>query len=185
MRKIKKNSLSLFIMIVMLFGLLAEQSFAATGKPKIRRVSGENRYSTAVAVSKDVYKTAGTVIIALGEDYADALSGGQLSVAAKAPILLARRNSIPEETTTELIRLQPKKIYILGGENALSENVEKQLNDITETERLEGRNRYKTAEAIAEKSRELGMKDDFLITSGKDFPDSLSAGGAVAKTNKL
>lgn len=28
------------------------------------------------------------------------------------------------------------------------------------------------------------MKDDFLITSGKDFPDSLSAGGAVAKNKQ-
>lgn len=184
MRKIVKYSLSLFIMIVMLFGVLAEQSFAATGGPKIRRIEGENRYSTAAAVSRDVYKTVGTVIIALGEDYADALSGGQLSVAAKAPILLARRNSIPEETTAELERLQPKKIYILGGKNALSENVENQLIGFAETERIEGRNRYKTSEAIAKKSKELGMKDDSLIASGKDFPDSLSAGGAVAKNKQ-
>lgn len=70
-----------------------------------------------------------------------------------------------------------KKVIILGGEKAVSRNVENQLRNlgIKEIHRLAGGGRYETAVAIAEKLTVATQKNDTAILAyGMDFPDALS-----------
>jgi len=47
------------------------------------------------------------------------------------PILLVNQNSIPGATATELTRLKPKRIVILGGTGVVSTTVENLLGGFT------------------------------------------------------
>ena len=95
------------------------------------RISGNNRYDTAVACSKKAFpKGAATVIIASGTGYADALSGSALASSANAPVLLAAPSGLTDTTIKEIQRLKAKNVIILGGKNAVTTEVEFQLTGV-------------------------------------------------------
>lgn len=142
----------------------------------IDRIYGNGRYETAVAISKEGWlEGARYVVLARGDLFADALAGAPFAASKDAPILLTYRDRLQKKTIEEIKRLNPEKIYILGGPQAISEKVEKEIESalkITNIERIYGNTRYETAEKIA---RRLGMnKDAVILATGENFPDALS-----------
>ena len=65
--------------------------------------------------------------VAIGENFPDALAGGPVAGLNQGPILLVTKHTIPGPTATELDRLNPKSIVILGGVGVVSSAVETQL----------------------------------------------------------
>jgi putative cell wall-binding protein len=93
------------------------------------RVSGTDRFAVSAKVSETSFSTTtkGTVYIASGEVFPDALSGGAAAIVKESPVLLVTRTSIPGVIADELQRLKPTKIVVLGGENTIDETVVAQL----------------------------------------------------------
>ena len=87
------------------------------------RRAGADRYATAAAVSQGSFATAEEVLVATGLDYPDALAGGPPGGLGGRPVLLTRPDAIPGATATELGRLAPRRIFILGGPGVVSETV--------------------------------------------------------------
>lgn len=181
--KISKKTLSL-LMFSLAIGSLSGSVNAE--EPDVNRINGSNRYETALSLSKKLYKNSKNIILASGENFADALAGGQLSSAMDAPILLVQKNSVSKNTINEIKRLNPEKIYILGGNGAVSDNVLDTIrkNTNTKIERISGANRFETALKIAELSRKNGKTKDTVIANGYSFPDALSGSGIVANSKK-
>ncbi len=74
--------------------------------PSVTRLAGSNRYATAAAVSRDTFTPGvGTIFIATGTNFPDALAGGPIAGILGGPILLTDPNSIPNDTRTEIQRL--------------------------------------------------------------------------------
>ena len=147
-------------------------------------IAGQNRYETSVKVSQKAFKSSDYVIIASGDNFPDALSGGVLSGYLKAPILLSSRNSLSDSVKSEIQRLSPKKIYILGGENSISHSIESDLQKKYSVSRISGKDRYETSRHIALELQKLGIGENYAIASGNNFADALSASPAMAK-NKM
>ncbi|TKC16979.1 cell wall-binding repeat-containing protein [Robertmurraya kyonggiensis] len=171
-----KYPLFLFLLIFTL--LLPSTSLAAN---TVERISGTSRYDTSVAVSQKGWPNgANNVVLAIGDNFPDALTGAPLANALNAPILLTQSSTIPVTTINEIKRLKATKVYILGGPLVISESVVKQLGDLgLTTERLAGNNRYETAVEI---SKEYAPNSDTaIITYGKNFPDSLSVASYAAE----
>lgn len=150
----------------------------------IVRISGENRYETAAAVSKQAYPDgAKSVVIANGLDYADALCGVPLAKALDAPVLLTQKNALPQATAEEIQRLGATTVYILGGTGVVDEQIE---NDLKESElevvRVAGENRYGTGVQVAQKMQELAGKPALtaFFVCANDFPDALSISSVAA-----
>lgn len=181
--RISKKALSLLMLSMAISSLSGNAN--AEGQV-LNRINGSDRYETALSLSKELYQNSKNIILASGENFADALSGGQLSSALDAPILLTKRNSINKNTIDEMNRLNPEKIYILGGKGTISENVLESIRKNTDAkiERVSGQNRFETAIKIAELSRKNGKAKDTLIANGYSFPDALSGSGIVANSNK-
>ena len=160
-----------------------KNGFKYTAVLETSRLAGDNRYATAAEIAKKAYPSgAKTVILASGMTYADALVGVPLANKLNAPILLAAKDSLPRETTNALEKLGAKKVIILGGKGAVSEQVETTLkNQGITTERYEGGTRFGTAAAIAEKLNENPTDVFFVYYNG--FPDALSASTAAALKN--
>ena len=116
-----------------------------------QRLAGSNRYATAAAVSKAyVSKVGGTVFVATGANFPDALAGAAAAGAMGAPILLVAQGSVPTATATELTRLKPAKIVILGSTGVVSDAVASDLGHYAASvTRLAGSNRYATAAAVS------------------------------------
>lgn len=95
----------------------------------VSRVSGADRYATAAAVSRATFG-AGTAVayIADGATFPDALAGAAAAGVRDAPVLLTARSALPSATATELGRLRPARIIVLGGPGAVSDAVLAQLS---------------------------------------------------------
>ena len=108
-------------------------------------------------------------------NFPDALAGGPAAAACGCPILLVLTDSIPAATATELTRLGPAGIVILGGTGVVSETVETALAAFTggDVDRLSGANRFATAAAISAATFSPGVPAVY-ITTGLNFPDALA-----------
>jgi bacillopeptidase F len=145
------------------------------------RLAGANRYETAVAVSQAGWETSEYVVLATGDNYADALAGAPLAYALDAPILLTKSEWLTQVTATEIQRLQATKIIILGGTGAVSQEAEDALIAMgLEVERINGANRFETAALIAARVAPAGSAQAALV-NGLDFPDALSVAAYAAR----
>ncbi len=128
-----------------------EASLGAYGS--VTRLSGADRYATSVAISQDAYPAgAGTVLIAVGSGFPDALAGGPLAKKLDGPVLLTATNALPDSVRDEILRLDPDTIVVLGGTSVVSDAVYADLETFAnvETVRLSGQDRYETAVAISQ-----------------------------------
>lgn len=177
MKKTFKNLATLSLAV----GLLANVALADSN---FIRVAGENRYETSAEVSKDTYEKSDNVILASGETFADALAGGQLSIGLDAPILLTSKGGLTEDVKAEISRLEAKNIYILGGENTISKEVEESLKDL-KVIRLAGDTRYETSKVIMEETAKLGEYKNLVLVSGSNYPDALVSANYLVKNDAL
>jgi putative cell wall-binding protein/peptidoglycan/xylan/chitin deacetylase (PgdA/CDA1 family) len=99
--------------------VVAELDALTTGS--VKRVSGDNRYETSVAVSVEAFDAADTVFLTTGQSFPDALSAAPAAAGLNAPILLTTPTCAPAETISEVDRLGADRIIVLGGTNAVSD----------------------------------------------------------------
>ena len=146
--------------------------------PAVTRVEGHNRYATAAELAVMRFEPGvGTVFIANGLDFPDAVAGGALAVSEEGPVLLTRGDSLPGATRMALEDLAPQQIIILGGEGVVSSDVMADLGEYSDVvDRISGKDRYRTA---AEISGVWESSDVVFLASGADFPDALSAAAAA------
>jgi hypothetical protein len=148
-----------------------------------QRLAGADRVATAIAVSQEEFaapQSAPAVVLARGDEFADALTGGPLAVAKDGPLLLTSSGSLDPNTNAEISRvLAPGgTVYLLGGTSALSTAVQAEVAALGFTvARIAGSDRYGTAVAVA---GALGNPTTVLEASGTDFPDALAAGPAAS-----
>lgn len=90
-----------------------------------KRLWGEDRFHTAKAISQEYFSQANTLLLARGDDFPDALSGGVLAADREAPVLLTLTDNVPPGTqkVIENIDHQLEKIFVIGGQRAISERV--------------------------------------------------------------
>ena len=155
---------------------------AYTGVPEITRISGADRYETAVKIAKADYQkgAASEVVLATGQDFPDALAGAPLAYQLDAPILLTNAKSLPKSVKDAFTYFGVEHVTILGGTKAISKDVENELKKMNISfDRISGANRYETAAKIA---AELipGISDTAFVTYGGNFPDALSVASIAA-----
>lgn len=150
----------------------------------VSRVYGDNRYKTSYQAANELKESLGidsfdAVVLATGQNFADALSGSYLAYVKNAPILLT--NGKDDASTVKAYLNENLSsdgtVYILGGTSAVSEDVEKALEGF-HIIRLKGNNRYETNMEIL-KAAEV-TAEDMIVCTGTGYADSLSA-SAVKK----
>ena len=146
---------------------------------QVVRLAGKDRYSTAAAISEVHSSGVGTVFVATGTDYPDALSVAARAGSLDAPVLLTRPTSLPNATRQELTRLAPQRVVVVGGDSAVSPTVFDLIDEATGAAtmtRWAGLDRYTTAAQVA---ADFGSADTVYVATGQNYPDAL-AGAARA-----
>lgn len=184
-------------------------SYAIT---ELERISGTDRYETAVNISQEIFDTDNSVpyaVLVSGETHPDALAAGPLARLKGGPLLLTMRDSLPMVTSDELDRVlktnltaqsveaRPgtgtsfaSKVIIIGGESAVSAEVEQAVKDIRsdiDTMRIEGADRYDTALNVAlymDQVRGNVSATKAFLANGEAYPDAMAA-SAIASNKQL
>nr|WP_300006167.1 cell wall-binding repeat-containing protein [Tissierella sp.] len=149
----------------------------------VERVSGPNRYATAVSIAEkakdktNLFLALGKKVLANGKEdaLADALAIGSVSAKEKMPVLLTQANNIPKETKDAMEKFGVTNVTIVGGKLAISEAIENELKEMGITvARKDGKNRYDTATKIAKDY----FKDskNTIVANGRTDTDALVGG---------
>ena len=150
------------------------------------RISGADRYATSAAASRSAHPSPGTVdtvYLASGENFPDALSAGPAAAQSAGSLLLTKRDSLPASIRTEITRLAPTRIVLVGGPGALSAAVEKAAKSLTsDVVRVGGIDRYAVSDALIRRVWSGGSTKAYVAT-GTTFADALAAGPAAARVD--
>ena len=151
-----------------------------------KRLSGPNRYKTSTAVSREMFASkTSSVVLVTGLDFADGLSGTSLAAKTSGSLLFAKKDSLVQTTENEIRRLNPDKVYILGGTSVVKDSIKNEILSLGyQVERIAGLNRYDTAVKVAKiVYPDSTSINTIFIASGQDFPDGLSSAPASYKNN--
>ena len=143
-----------------------------------KEVIGANRYETAAKVADELGSYDNVVLVNATSTMSDGLAASGLAGKENGAILLTKKDSIPKATMDRIKKV--KKVYIIGGENAISQKVANQITAANiKVERIGGKNRVETSELVAEK---LGNYSNAFIVNGfKGEADAMSASAIAAR----
>lgn len=138
------------------------------------RLAGETAFDTMEQISKTAFPDHSKyAVLATSEGYWDALSASSLAGTLDAPVLLSKPHELPEQTIRELKRLGVEKVYICGGEYALSSDIDAALHNMNiATERVSGAWASDTANEVA---RHVPDSDTAFVATSWGYEDALSA----------
>ena len=149
----------------------------------VSRLSGGERFATAAEIATSVYEPGvETVYVATGMEPWDALSGGAAAALTEGPVLLAAEDLLPDSTVEALETLAPENIAVLGGTEAINDDVLAALGEFADVERLSGTTRFDTSAAIAEATFAADAVDTVYVATGEEWADALTGvpGAAAA-----
>ena len=153
---------------------------------EVLRLFGSNRYSTSLAIATRLKEMNGgqpfgSIVLARGTEFPDALAGGYLATVKKAPIILIRDNKPTSHKDNQMVAKWIKAnlksggtIYVLGSTAAIPKTHVDLVKSGFKVKRLEGKNRFGTNAAILEAIGTKGV-NEVVVTTGRDFPDALCA----------
>ena len=175
---------------------------ARPGVETAERLAGDDRYLTAEAVAERTVDLLGgltgsgnpdglfdgTVFIATGTNFPDALAASPLAFAKGWPLLLSGAGGLSDSTKSTIADIGATGALVLGGEQAVPSSVVTYLGgEMPSVMRLFGDNRYETAVDVAT----YGFEDAGLhlnglgLATGENYPDALSGGVLVGQRGSV
>lgn len=159
-----------------------ERTLKSYAHERVVRIAGKDRYEVAANVSRDIGFSGSTVYVASGAGFSDAVAAAGVASSFGEAVLLTNPTSVPAALATELRRMRPDRIVVVGGPSTVSDGVLRSLRSYGTTVRIGGADRYEVSVNLAaDLSARFGeISDDsalysVTVTSGTAFADSLSA----------
>ena len=89
-----------------------------------KRLAGWGHFDTMVQVVGEGWKNGfgKTVVVATSNGYWDALSAAGIAGLNGSPVLITGRDALDHRTASELRRLRPSRVIVIGGPSAVSES---------------------------------------------------------------
>ena len=181
--KLKKYiSISLLSVLILSNSSFA---FANTNNIKQERLIGNQRYQTAIEVSKSGWYKADNAIITSGFDLVSALCSTPLAKLKNAPILLTDENKLHNDTKAELIRLGVKNVYLVEAGNRLSSKVQSDLKALgVNVHYIKGKDIYDMSLKVANEINKVTSVTKVAIVNGETgLADATSISGPAAQNN--
>ncbi|MEQ4305203.1 cell wall-binding repeat-containing protein [Plantactinospora sp. B6F1] len=149
---------------------------------QVKRLDGENRYSTSVAIAKEINPNPTYVLAATGVNFPDALSAGAAAGSFNVPgtgqsavVVLTAGNNLPVPTRNYLNEVRSTSAIVgIGVQGATATAA---YNPI----KIYGPDRYETSLRVAWAF--FGGTDHAGMATGLDWPDALAGGALMATIN--
>ena len=141
----------------------------------VKRLAGANRFDTNLAILAEAGVENQEILICTGTNFADSLSAS----ATGMPIMLVYNESgkLTDEQAKYLAQLNGCTFTVIGGEKAVSAELEAAIGTYGAVQRLAGEDRFQTSVAIAQ--RYFRLPDSVVMAYAGNYPDGL-CGGVLA-----
>ena len=142
-----------------------------------KRLYGTGRYDTMKAIVNEGFTiTGGTVVVATGTGFKDALAASGFAGLDKAPVVLTDGKNLSSQARDVLKKLKPKKVYVAGGKAVVTDNVVSQIKTVTgvNPKRIAGQNSAETSAKLALEGKGRWKDSTAIIATNKSFKDALS-----------
>jgi len=147
-------------------------------------LGGATRYHTAANIARMTNAPAGTVVLATGRNFPDALAASGLAGALGGTLLLAD-TTLPPVVSDTIAGLGTTRVIIVGGDDGVSSAIESQLAADYAVERIAGADRFETAAKVAQRMVDDGASSsEVFVCNGLGFADAASA-AAVAYSAEM
>lgn len=134
----------------------------------VQRISGSNRYETAVRIAETTVTAPTRIYIADGNDFPDAMIAGAAAATGDTVSVLTSGTTLPDSTASYLNRYPEAQLVAVGSAAG---------DAVPWARRVAGQDQYETSVVLA---REIGATA-VGIASGQNFPDGLSGGAHIGK----
>lgn len=145
---------------------------------KVTSMIGANRYDTAARISKAGWSSGSSkVIIANGLNEMEGIISNPLAASYNAPILLVSDNAVRSETETELKRLNPSEVIIVGGTSSVKSSIESKVKSIVpkaSVRRINASGEINLSVAIAKEIDKVSPVNKIYMTGTDGEADALS-----------
>lgn len=94
------------------------------GSSNVTRLTGSDRFGTAIAISQEFYTDADIAFLATGLNFPDALAGGPAAGYFGGPLYLSRQDCIQAPVVDDIFDVRANGLVLLGGPPSLSTNVQ-------------------------------------------------------------
>lgn len=150
------------------------------------KISGDDRYKTAVEISKNYSSTSKHAVVVNGQKgIVDALTATPYASLKKAPILMTQNNKLNEDTKKELTRRGIKTVDIIGGTASVSDSVKAEIEKMGITvNRIAGNSKYETSLKVAKEVDKISDISKIAVANGEVLADAVSV-AAPAAQNKM
>lgn len=157
-------------------------------KKEVTRIWGDRRIETSIAIAektKEGKAKHSSVILAVSNDFPDALSGGVLNGKYDAPIVLVNKSADLSKLSLDYVKNNVDKngnIIVLGGTGVIDDTIIKNLSQsgFKNIKRLGGSDRYATNLQIIN-NLNPAKGTPVIVSYSLDFPDALSISPIAAK----
>ena len=137
----------------------------------VSRLYGDNRFDTNLAILEEAGVEDKEILIAAGYNFADSLSAS----ATGLPILMVNNSKgLTENQIAFLESLDGNRLTIIGGEAAVSPEIETALSAYGTVNRVYGNIREETSVKVAEYY--FDKPDGVFLANSRNFPDGLCGG---------
>ncbi|MBU5485610.1 cell wall-binding repeat-containing protein [Clostridium sp. MSJ-11] len=148
----------------------------------ITRLYGDTRYETSLKIA-DQLGSVNEVFITSANGYADSLSVAAIAAKKGAPIIFADKNELKQPVKQYINKVNPKKVFVIGGEGAISNNAIKGINNV---ERISGQDRFETNEKVLQSFKNDIIFENVYVVQGagpkgNEFADALSCSALAAQ----
>lgn len=147
------------------------------------KISGSDRYKTAVEISKNYSSSYKHAVIVNGQKgIVDALTATPYASLKNAPILMTQNNKLNADTKAELTRRGIKTVDIVGGVNSVNDSVKSEIQAMGITvNRIAGSSKYDTALEVAKKIDAISDISKIAVANGEVLADAVSVAAPAAQ----
>ena len=147
---------------------------------KQKRLAGKNRYDTNLLILEEGGDPGDEIIVCTGRNFADSLSAG-----ATGRAILLVGGGFNDAQRNFMNANNGKYFYIAGGTAAIDENLENDIRNYGQVQRVSGHDRYYTGDALFNAFFKPYGRHGWLyyytpvkavLVYGDNFPDGLCAG---------
>ncbi|HUR50128.1 MAG TPA: cell wall-binding repeat-containing protein [Acidimicrobiales bacterium] len=136
---------------------------------RVTRLAGADRFETAALVARAQPRHS-TILVATGQNFADALAAGAAAAEARGTVVLTDDGSLPKATADYLAEHPSANVIAIGGPAASA---------LPGAESIVGPDRFATSVRVAE--RFFSAPRIVGLASGLSFPDALSGGALLGR----
>lgn len=147
------------------------------------KIAGNDRYKTAVEISKNYSSSSKHAVIVNGQKgIVDALTATPYASLKNAPILMTQSDKLNADTKAELTRRGIKTVDIVGGVNSVNDSVKSEIQAMGITvNRIAGNSKYDTALEVAKKIDAISDISKIAVANGEVLADAVSVAAPAAQ----